>query len=325
VLLEALRVSTLPPSIPEDPVARLSLQHSLHPDIVREWVERFGESVTESLCVATNTPAPTTIRVNTLVCSRDECRAALAKEGVSTAPTRYSPVGLVLEKRVNSGALESYRSGMFEMQDEGSQIISMLVDPAPGSVIVDACAGAGGKSLHLAALMGDRGTIHALDSDERRLQSLRTRVSRARTGIIRDALVETGDDPAPWSPADAVLIDAPCSGVGTFRRNPGAKSAFSTAFSASLSELQSSLLERYSGIVRPGGMIVYATCTLLRRENEDVVERFMARHPDFRPLPASRIIGSLGLPHAHDPYLLLLPHATGTDGFFAAVLVRAER
>jgi 16S rRNA (cytosine967-C5)-methyltransferase len=323
VLVEAIRTSKVPESVLGDPVARMSLEYSLAPEIVREWVERFGGVVAEELCKASNTPAPTTIRVNSLRCTREECQAALAREGVSSVPTRFSPAGLILEKRVNAGALESYRGGMFEMQDEGSQIISMLASPAPGSVVVDACAGAGGKSLHMAALMQGQGTIHALDSDAARLRSLRARALRSGADIIRDAVAGVETDPAMDGVADVLLIDAPCSGVGTYRRNPGAKSGFSEKSSASLSELQSALLERYCRVVKPGGRLVYATCTLLRRENEDVVERFLEKHAGFHLIPAPDIVGSLGIPQKSSPYMLLLPHETGTDGFFAAVLERS--
>ena len=323
VLVEAIRTSKVPESILGDPVARMSLEYSLAPEIVREWVERFGGVVAEELCKASNTPAPTTIRVNSLRCTREECQAALAREGVSSVPTRFSPAGLILEKRVNAGALESYRGGMFEMQDEGSQIISMLANPAPGSVVVDACAGAGGKSLHMAALMQGQGTIHALDSDAARLRSLRARALRSGADIIRDSVAGVETDPALDGAADVLLVDAPCSGVGTYRRNPGAKSGFSEKSSASLSELQTALLERYCRVVKPGGRLVYATCTLLRRENEDVVERFLEKHAGFHLIPAPDIVGSLGIPQKSSPYMLLLPHETGTDGFFAAVLERS--
>jgi 16S rRNA (cytosine967-C5)-methyltransferase len=324
--IDAIRASAIPPAILADAVAGKSLRHSIAPDIVREWVERFGDAAADELCRASNTPAPTTIRVNTLKCTREECREALAREGVAATPTRYSPVGLVLEKRVNTGALEAYRTGMFEMQDEGSQLVSMLAGPAPGSVIVDACAGAGGKSLHIAAIMNGEGTIHAFDTDPVRLRSLRTRARRSGTDIIRDAIVaaDAGPDPVLSGTADLLLVDAPCSGVGTYRRNPGAKTGFTAASSRSLSDLQLSLLERYCGVVRPGGRIVYATCTLLRRENEGVVELFLGAHTDFHPVHASRFLSTLGLPTAFDPFMLLLPHQTGTDGFFAAVLERSD-
>ena len=324
-LVDTIRSSTIPESILGDAVARMSLQHSIAPEIVREWVGRFGEEVAGAMCVASNTPAPTTIRVNTLKCTREECQAALTREGVNSIPTRYSPVGLILEKRVNSGALESYRSGMFEIQDEGSQLISMLVNPSPGSVVVDACAGAGGKSLHIAALMNGEGTIHAFDSDAARLRSLRTRALRSGANIIRDAVVrfDANPDPGLTGTADVLLIDAPCSGVGTYRRNPGAKAGFSVGYSTSLSELQYSLLERYHGVVKAGGRLGYATCTLLRRENESVVERFLEKHPEFRLIPVPDFIGPLGIPSKSPPYIFLLPHETGTDGFFAAVLERA--
>jgi 16S rRNA (cytosine967-C5)-methyltransferase len=248
----------------------------------------------------------------------------LAREGVTSSTTRHSPDGLILEKRVNTGALESFRAGMFEMQDEASQLVSLLVNPVPGTTVVDACAGAGGKSLHLAALMRGEGTVHAFDSDAVRLRSLSTRASRAGAGNIHTAAIEVSApvDESLTGAADVLLIDAPCSGVGTYRRNPGAKSGFSVGYSAALGELQDSLLQRYHRVVRPGGRLVYATCTLLRRENEGVIERFLGEHPEYRLIPASSVVGSLGVPTAYDPFLFLLPHETGTDGFFGAVLER---
>jgi 16S rRNA (cytosine967-C5)-methyltransferase len=324
--VEAIGASTIAPSILEDPVGRMSLQYSIAADIVREWIERFGQESAERLCRASNEPAPTTIRVNTLRCTREECRAALAGEGIGSAPTRYSRDGLVLEKRVNAGALESFRGGMFEMQDEGSQLISLLADPRPGQTVVDACAGGGGKSLHMAALMRGKGIIHAFDPDAVRLRSLRARSLRSGVKIIRDSQVaaETGSDPLAEGGADVVLIDAPCSGVGTYRRNPGAKHTFTASRSHGMSELQHSLLERYSRLVTPGGRLVYSTCTLLRRENETVVERFLQRHPNFTLCAAAAGRMPAGLPGLSDGYLLLLPHQTGTDGFFAAVMERSR-
>jgi 16S rRNA (cytosine967-C5)-methyltransferase len=177
----------------------------------------------------------------------------------------------------------------------------------------------------MAALMKGQGTIHAFDSAAARLRSLRARARRSGTVIIRDAVVGVDADPDPGldGKADVLLIDAPCSGVGTYRRNPGAKAGFSVRYSTSLGELQYSLLERYCRVVKPGGRLVYATCTLLRRENEGVVEQFLEKNAGFRLISARDIVGSLGIPMPPSPYLFLLPHETGTDGFFAAVLERS--
>ena len=220
--VHALRGSELAPDILSDPVRRIATLYSFPAFVVKEWVRRYGEDDAELLCRSLNQPAPITIRVNSLKTSVEECRRALEGEGIGARRTKISPSGLVLEKRVNVNGLECFRRGLFEMQDEGSQILSLLVDPQPGELVVDACAGAGGKTLHLAALMNGTGELLAVDVEEYRLRNLRERVRRAGISHVR-ALLAGRDDPAiaGWSAkADRVLIDAPCTGVGTFRRNP---------------------------------------------------------------------------------------------------------
>jgi 16S rRNA (cytosine967-C5)-methyltransferase len=304
-----------------DPAQRLSICHSMPETIVREWLERFGEDETEQLCAASNLPAPTTIRVNTLMCTVEECQSLLGEEEVKTTRTALSPVGLILEKRINAHALRAFRQGAFELQDEGSQLLSLLVAPASGALVVDACAGAGGKTLHLAALMRNSGSIVAIDSEPRRLESLRERAARAGVSIVQ---LCSANDPliGQWKVrADAVLIDAPCTGVGTFRRNPGAKSLFAKQSVADAVERQRAIVNEYSQLVRPGGRLVYATCSLLTEENEEVVNQFQRDHPDFRYVSASEILRRQGIVLPSPlPFLTLLPHRTGTDGFFAAVL-----
>lgn len=308
-----------------DSEKRLALETSMPDAVVHEWMERFGEAEAGELCRALNLPAPTTIRVNSLKCTPEQCREELLAEGVATERTALSPVALILERRVNTLALSSFRRGYFELQDEGSQLIAMLLEPRPGSTIVDACAGGGGKTLHIAAMMENIGEVIAMDVGEQRLSNLRERAQRAGVTIARTLLVRHGGD-VPGSlvaHADAVLVDAPCSGVGTFRRNPGAKLKFSDDIVTALSHTQRDLLSRYADYVKPGGRLVYSTCTLLRRENEEIVERFIAAHPDFSFRSAPEILRSRGVATPGEgPFLMLLPHQTSTDGFFAAVMVR---
>ncbi|HTO93508.1 MAG TPA: RsmB/NOP family class I SAM-dependent RNA methyltransferase, partial [Bacteroidota bacterium] len=233
-------------------------------------------------------------------------------------------VGLVFPKRINAQGLHSFRQGLFEMQDEGSQILSMLLEVRPGMTVIDACAGAGGKSLHIAAMMQNRGKIFALDVDGKKLDNLVMRSRRAGVTIATATVVPEDSVLPPVPPADAVLVDAPCSGVGTFRRNPGAKLLCTEGYSLSLSRRQSALLERYAHSVRSGGRLVYSTCTLLRRENQDVVGEFLSSHPDFSLLPVAGILPRQGVRcPGEGTFLELLPHRTGTDGYFAAVMVRA--
>jgi 16S rRNA (cytosine967-C5)-methyltransferase len=210
------------------------------------------------------------------------------------------------------------------MQDEGSQILSMLLEVRPGMTVLDACAGAGGKSLHIAAMMENRGKIIALDVDAKKLENLLVRSRRAGVTIAVEEVVAEEAVFRAVPPADAVLIDAPCSGVGTFRRNPGAKLLCTEEYSISLSRRQSGLLERYAPSVRSGGRLVYSTCTLLRRENQEVVGEFLSLHPDFSLLSAGDILlrQEVSCP-GQETYLELFPHRTGTDGYFAAVMVRS--
>ena len=322
--IESLARGEIPEDTDGDAYRAIAVRHSMPDFVVREWVERFGAGETEALCAASNGNPPVSIRVNTLRGGVGECRAALASEGIAAGPGTLSPVGLVFPKRINAQGLHSFRQGLFEMQDEGSQVLSMLLEVRPGMTVLDACAGAGGKSLHLAALMQNRGKIVALDLDAKKLENLVLRSRRAGVTIATAVLV-TEDAAAPGTgPADAVLIDAPCSGVGTFRRNPGAKLLCTEEYSLSLSRRQSILLERYARSVRSGGRLVYSTCTLVRRENQDVVGAFLQAHPEFSPVCAADILTRQGVQCAgQGTFLELLPHRTGADGYFAAVMARS--
>lgn len=318
--LDIIGQTTLPP-LNADNSRRLALAHSIPEGIVQEWIDRFGAAEAESLCAASNLAAPITIRVNTLRCTVEECQSQLLADGVQTTKTPLSPVGLTLEKRINIQVLRAFRGGAFEMQDEGSQLLSLLLEPAPGSRVVDACAGAGGKTLHLAAMMRNTGSILAIDTEQRRLDALRARAARAGVVTVEVSLPGSARMKDWAEQADAVLIDAPCTGVGTFRRNPGAKMGFARQSMKEVVDRQSSILEEYARLVKPEGRLVYATCSLLKAENEDVVEKFLRDHPEFHPLSASEILSKQGIAlRSPYQYLTLLPHKTNTDGYFGAVL-----
>ncbi|MEK9136757.1 MAG: methyltransferase domain-containing protein, partial [Bacteroidota bacterium] len=291
----------------------------------KEWIERFGPEETEQLCATLNSPAPITIRVNTLAATQEHCLSVLRQEGLEAQPTRLSPVGLILSKRFNTQSLQPFKQGHFEMQDEGSQLLSMLVQPSPGSTVVDACAGSGGKTLHLAALMNNIGRLVAVDIEEYRLKNIRERLRRAGVSIVETLLASRDQESILTlkENADAVLIDAPCSGVGTFRRNPGAKLTFTESFVESVAKTQREVLDQYCALVKPGGRLVYCTCTLLGKENEDQVASFLERHPEFELQSAPAILLQQQVKvDASSPFLTLLPHKTTTDGFFAAVMTR---
>jgi 16S rRNA (cytosine967-C5)-methyltransferase len=309
----------------DDPVERLCVRYSFPRWMVEAWIAQYGHDETEKLCDASHQQAPLTLRVNTLKTNIGECVQRLAGEGIEAARTTYSPFGLVVPKRVNFSALMSFRDGLYEIQDEGSQIVSLLASPQPSEIVVDACAGGGGKSLHLAAMMQNQGTIYALDVGEQRLKELVRRSERAGVTIIVPRLV-AAEAPAADDlsmAADLVLIDAPCSGSGTIRRNPFLKWRITQDDITNYARMQRELLQRYSRCARVGGTVVYATCSLFRSENDDVLKDFLGANPDFivqksRPILDRWGIGDLG----GDYVIRLLPSIHGTDGFFVVALNR---
>jgi 16S rRNA (cytosine967-C5)-methyltransferase len=314
------------PSVHSGSTAELSLRYSFPEWMIDEWRDQFGEEETVQLCAALNVPAPLTLRVNTLKTSVEECQDALAKENIDAERTKYSSIGLTVRKRMNVFQLDVFRKGFFEVQDEGSQLLSMLVDPKPTSKVVDACAGGGGKALALAALMKNRGVIFALDTNAFRLEGLRKRIRRSGVDTIRIAKVEEGQlPPGLADAADNVLVDAPCSGLGTLRRNPGVKWTITPASVAELNIKQSDILNHYARCVKVNGRLIYSTCTMMRSENEGVVERFLALHPQFEIMEPSVIFRRYQLESlSQEKYFRLKPHVHGTDGFFAAVMKRTQ-
>lgn len=307
-----------------DSLERISLTYSFPAWMVKKWIGQFGETETEKLCDVLNTQAPITLRVNTLKATVAECRESLQKEGIDSVPTEFSPFGLHIPKRINVFQLETFRKGYFEVQDEGSQMLALLVDPKPRTKVIDACAGGGGKSLALAAIMKNRGEIFSLDIHNFRLDELRKRIKRAGVDTIRVRTVSEDESPAELhNDADYVLVDAPCSGTGTIRRNPGMKWTVSTEMVKELQQKQSMILSNYARCVKVNGTIVYATCSLMKEENDDVAEAFLASHPDFVLRDPGEVVQRYHLDTlVNNRYFQLLPHHHGTDGFFAAIMKR---
>jgi len=307
---------------------RFALDASLPDFLAARLLHQFGDRA-DAEAAAMNERAPLTARVNLLRTTREALLERLRAEGVDARPTPLSPLGLFLETRQNAFALPSFREGLFELQDEGSQLLGLLVD-APPTRVVDACAGAGGKTLQLAAQMRNRGELFALDIDARRLDELKRRARRAGVHNARiRPIPASGPDVAPAladlvDQADRVLVDAPCSGTGTFRRKPDARYRLTEAMLAQHIERQRLLLEQFAPLVRPGGRLVYGTCSVLEEENEAVVAGFLERHPGFRTLPpADRLGPELGAKVSTGDFLRLSPGRHGTDGFFGAILLRA--
>jgi len=295
---------------------------------IPDWIlpaleSRFGPAIAAEMA-AMGEPAPLDLRVNLLKTTREAAQAALAAEGIEAAPTPYSPWGLRVAHRraVTSGA--AFQTGILEIQDEGSQLVAHLVGAEPGMRVVDWCAGAGGKTLAIAMTMQNKGQIVACDVSEKRLEGAIKRLRRAGVHNVERHLIEEGDK---WvkrraEKFDRVLVDAPCTGTGTWRRNPDGRLRLTATDLAELEPKQARILDAAARLVRPGGRLVYATCSLLRAENEAQIEAFCGRHAAFRLVPVSEV-WSLEAPlPCENPFLVLTPLRHGTDGFFAAVLER---
>jgi len=298
------------------------------PDWLAErLLAQFGEAEAMQLADALNQPATLDLRVNPHKATRDQVMARLAEEGYPVEPMRYSPLGVRRNDRAPLFTLTSFKAGWFEVQDEGSQLISMLVAPKKREQVIDFCAGAGGKTLHIAALMENTGAVFAFDISERRLDNLRPRLARAGVDNVRTQLIRDEHDKGLkkfLERADRVLVDAPCSGTGTVRRNPDIK--WRPIDLKALRTTQLSILESAARLVKPGGRLVYATCSLLKEENDDIVAAFLATHDGFVMIPANEILAAQGVVieegFTAEGAMRLLPHRHGTDGFFAAVLER---
>lgn len=305
-----------------DSVQRPGVLYSFPDWMVRAWEKQFPGEV-ESLLQALNREAPTVLRVNLLKCSREECQSRLALEGIETAPAQISPAGLIVTKRFNKNTLQSFREGWFEVQDEGSQLVSLMLPVTPGKTVIDACAGAGGKTLHVAELMRDTGRIFAMDSDPRRLEELERRSMRAGLKSVHVRMPGTYPKEEYRGMADLVLVDAPCSGSGTIRRNPALKWSTTESLVKHFAGLQIKILTKSSEYVKPGGVLAYITCSLFGAENEEVVGSFLSSAPEFRIVcPATVYPGAMLHP---DGAISFLPHTMKTDGFFICVMGRQER
>ena len=305
----------------------LAVRANLPDWLAESLVRQFGEEETLKLAQALNQPAPVDIRVNSLKTSREILQAKLKEEGYELELTRYSPVGLRREKRGPLFTSQAFRSGLFELQDEGSQLVGLLVDAKPKEKIVDFCAGAGGKTLQLAAMMGNTGVVYAFDVSRKRLDRIKPRLVRAGVDTVQRRVIYDERDPALnrlAGTADAVIVDAPCSGTGTLRRNPDIK--WKAINLAELTTLQSRILAAASRLVKPGGRLVYATCSLLDEENSGVTSVFLAAHPDLRTVSVGDILERQGVnileAYGLDGALTLLPHRHGTDGFYALIMER---
>lgn len=296
------------------------------PDWVLERLRaRFSEPEILALAQGLNEPAPLDLRVNTLLTDRDAVQRALGIDAVACEPTPYSPVGLRVRGRPAINRHPLFLEGAVEVQDEGSQLLGYLLAPTRHDLVVDFCAGSGGKSLLLGALMRSHGRIYAFDVSAARLARLKPRLKRSGLSNITAQPIRNENDIRVKRLAgkiDRVLVDAPCSGLGTLRRNPDLKWRQSPQSVQELTRKQGAILRAAAGLVKPGGRLVYATCSLLAEENEDIVAEFLAARADFTLLRCRDLLGQQGISLQTGEYLRLLPHLHGTDGFFAAAMQR---
>jgi 16S rRNA (cytosine967-C5)-methyltransferase len=270
-------------------------------------------------------PAPLDLRVNSQLAEREAVLAALRAEGLGAAPTPYSPLGVRLTEKPALQHHALFRAGKVEVQDEASQLLGWLVAPRRREMVVDFCAGAGGKTLALGALMRSEGRLYAFDTSQRRLANLAPRLKRSGLSNVHPQLIDDEHDARVrrlTGKIDRVLVDAPCTGLGTLRRNPDLKWRQSPQALAELTRKQASILAAAAGLVKSGGRLVYATCSILREENEAIVETFLAAHPQFALDDASSILRAQGIALDTGAWFRVCPHSHQMDGFYAAVLAR---
>ncbi len=312
-----------------DPLRRFGLTHSVPDWLAGRFLTAFGDVEAAALVSGLNQPPPLTVRTNTLKTTRDALRDAFIALGCSATPTTYAPHGLAIDGDVSLFSVPPYRAGHFEQQDEASQLCALVVAPPPRGTVLDACAGSGGKTLALAAAMQNRGTILATDVSRFKLQELVQRRRRAATDNVRSQVVRAEEWPMGVMnfarQADRILIDAPCDGVGSWRRRPDARWRLRQEHLATVQRKQRQLLERAVAALQPGARVIYATCTVFREQNEDIVDAVLAQNPELEAVPIVEVLGKAAaapFADAQGRYLHTVPHRHGTDGFFAAVLRR---
>jgi 16S rRNA (cytosine967-C5)-methyltransferase len=305
------------------------LRHNL-PEWLAEPLQRELADDFWPLVDSMNQPAALDLRVNTHKAKRDEVQAALATAGIDAQPTPYSPWGLRVQGKPALNKLDVFTGGQVEVQDEGSQLLALMTDAKRGEMVVDFCAGAGGKTLALGASMRNTGRLYAFDTSGHRLAALKPRLARSGLSNVYPVQIAHERDDRIKRLAgkiDRVLVDAPCSGLGTLRRNPDMKWRQSPQAIAELKEKQAAILASAARLVKPGGRLVYATCSLLGEEDEDIARAFSTAHErDFQPLAAVEVLEKAHVGAAaslvRDEFLRLWPHRHGTDGFFAATWER---
>ncbi|MES1021571.1 16S rRNA (cytosine(967)-C(5))-methyltransferase [Gloeocapsa sp. BRSZ] len=311
-----------PLKLPDNPVERLGILHSYPDWIIEVWLKQFGYKETEQLCEWFNKPPAIDLRINPLRASVEKVATALQDVGVGV--TRVANLPQALRFTTSTGAIEKlpgFDAGWWTVQDSSAQLVSHILDPQPGEVVIDACAAPGGKTTHIAELMQDTGTIWACDRTVSRLKKLQQNIARLQLKSIQICTGDSRNLPQFVNIADRVLLDAPCSGLGTLHRHADARWRQTPETVKELTVLQTELLTHVATWVKPGGVLVYATCTLNYEENEAIAQAFLTQHPRWRiEHPAAN---SIGAPYATSlGWMQILPHRQSMDGFF---IVRLQK
>ena len=316
------------PEVDADPVGHITTRYS-HPSwLVRRWIRRYEADQVMRLCRANNQKAPLTARANPLLTTPGSLKRSLLEEGVRSESCVLSPVGLKISLQGSGRALSdlaAYRRGEFYIQDEGAQLIGFIVDPKPGERILDACAAPGGKASHMAELMGNRGQIIALDTRKDRLDRLKENIARLGHTIIKPVLADTAQaiENLGTRSFDRILVDAPCSGLGLLRRNPEGRWKKTEELIGQYASLQLRILERVAPLLKPGGVLVYSTCTTEPEENEEVADAFIRAHASYK-----LGIGRPFLPEAaaglitKEGFFSTIFNSHQMDSFFAAQMTK---
>ncbi len=307
-------------------------RHNLPDWLVQPLKDQLGDQFW-ALAESLNQPAPMDLRVNSFTDKRADVRKELAAAGIPSTPTPYSPWGLRVNGKPSLSKLDTFVRGAIEVQDEGSQLLALLLDAHRGEMVVDFCAGAGGKTLAIGASMRSTGRLYAFDTSAHRLDALKPRLARSKLSNVHPAAIAHERDDRVKRLAgkiDRVLVDAPCSGLGTLRRNPDLKWRQTPESVQEMTAKQAAILQSASRLLKSGGRLVYATCSVLPQENEAIAAAFTAANPDFTPLNVQAVLeqlkveGAVGLCSGAEggEFLRLWPHRHGTDGFFAAIWTR---
>ncbi len=319
--LRLIENSSEPLKLPENPVERLGISHSFPDWIIEAWLEQLGFEETERLCAWMNQTPTIDLRVNILRSSLEEVESAFKSAGVLVRPIPYLPQGLRLIS--STGPIQNlpgFREGWWTVQDSSAQLVSHLLDPKPGNVVIDVCAAPGGKTTHIAELMGDKGKIWACDKTASRLRKLKENAQRLHLECIEICTGDSRNLTQFNNIADCVLLDAPCSGLGTMHRHADARWRQTPSSVQELSQLQKELISHTANFIKAGGVLVYATCTLHPMENEEVISEFLAVNPHWQiESPGSDLVDI-----ASPEWLKVWPHQRDMDGFFMVRLRKTK-